>query len=340
MPTETRPAVTIISPVYNAERFIERCIDSVLAQTFTNWEQIIVDDGSTDGTEAIVRRYHDPRIRYVRLPHRGLTALAETYNTALQQARGDLIAVLEGDDAWPADKLAKQVPVFSDAQIMLSWGWGIVVDDDDRYIRRWAIPRLARRRMPMAELFRILVRWNVVSPALTVMTRRAALQEVGGFTQTGSDLFVDLPTWLTLTGRIDGMAQFINDDLGLYRIHTTNTGTLHNSKMRFEHQHVAEAVIRQLGAERMRQLGWSREDDRVTLASLSATRGIGHLQLGEMKEARKEFATSLRNTRSIREAGKAAIGYTSTLAGVNLIRWAQRFRYFLGSVALRIRNYA
>src|SRR5688500_648199 len=91
------PRVSIISPVYNADRYIGACIDSVLAQTFTDWEQIIVDDGSTDQTEAVVRKYNDPRIRYVRLPHRGLPALAESYNVALRDARGALIAVLEGD---------------------------------------------------------------------------------------------------------------------------------------------------------------------------------------------------------------------------------------------------
>ncbi len=340
MPTDSQPKVTIISPVYNAERHIERCIRSVLAQTFTSWEQIIVDDGSNDRTEALIRQFDDPRIRYIRLPHRGLVALAETYNTALQHARGDLIAILEGDDAWPAHKLARQVPVFDDPDLMLSWGWGIVVDDDDKQLRRWAIPKLARRRMPMPELFKILVRWNVVSPALTVMTRRTALQAIGGFSQVGSAMFVDLPTWLTLTGKISGSAQFIDDDLGLYRIHTTNTGTLRNSEMRFEHQQVSEAVIEQLGQERVRELGWNREDDRLTLASLSATRGIGHLQLGDMKAARREFGTTLRHTRSAREALKALIGYASTLAGVNLIRIAQKVRFFIGSLALRIRNYA
>ena len=91
MPTE-RPRVSIVTPVYNAERFIGACVRSVLDQTFDDWEQIIVDDGSSDATGDIARGFDDPRVRYIGLPHRGLSALAETYNTALQVARGELIA--------------------------------------------------------------------------------------------------------------------------------------------------------------------------------------------------------------------------------------------------------
>src|SRR5688500_11247566 len=114
MPTRSAdaPRVTVITPVYNAERYLGACIDSVLAQTFGDWEQIIVDDGSSDGTEAVARSYTDARIRYLRLPHRGLSALAESYNTALREARGGVIAILEGDDVWEPHKLERQVPLF------------------------------------------------------------------------------------------------------------------------------------------------------------------------------------------------------------------------------------
>src|SRR5688500_377534 len=96
------PLVTIVTPAYNQKRYIAECVESVLAQTYPHWEQIVVDDGSTDGTPEIVESYRDPRIRCIRLPHRGLAALGESYNTALAAARGELVAILEGDDLWPA----------------------------------------------------------------------------------------------------------------------------------------------------------------------------------------------------------------------------------------------
>ncbi|HET7188328.1 MAG TPA: glycosyltransferase family 2 protein, partial [Gemmatimonadaceae bacterium] len=123
-----RPLVTILSPVYNQERYVAQCIESALAQTYTEWEQIFVDDGSTDGTRDVIARYRDPRIQVIALPHRGLGALAESYNAALAVARGSLVGILEGDDAWPADKLELQVPTFDDPATFLSWGRGALID--------------------------------------------------------------------------------------------------------------------------------------------------------------------------------------------------------------------
>src|SRR5437667_7605704 len=99
------PLVSVITPAYNHRRFIGPCIESLLGQTYTNWEQIIIDDGSTDDTAEVVRSYSDPRIRYFHQENQGIDALAQTYNRALNLSRGELIAVLEGDDLWPEDKL-------------------------------------------------------------------------------------------------------------------------------------------------------------------------------------------------------------------------------------------
>ena len=157
--------VSIITPVYNAEPFIARCMRSVLAQTYTDWEMLIVDDGSTDRTPSIIREFDDARITYIPLQHRGIASLAETYNTALAKASGELVAILEGDDEWPANKLALQVPAFLEDDVVLSWGRGMIIDEADRRSGYWPVKRQFRRDIPMNELFRVLARWNVLSPA-------------------------------------------------------------------------------------------------------------------------------------------------------------------------------
>ena len=108
--------VSIITATYNHEKFIAKCIESVLRQTYPNWEQIIVDDGSTDNTESIVREYaaKDSRIKYIRKEHEGIMNLKNSYNLALDNSTGDLIAILEGDDYWPDYKLEVQVPYFKE----------------------------------------------------------------------------------------------------------------------------------------------------------------------------------------------------------------------------------
>jgi glycosyltransferase involved in cell wall biosynthesis len=86
--------VTVITPTYNHEQYIRACIESVLSQTYPKWEQVIVDDGSTDKTPEIIGSYKDKRIRYVRQENVGIFRLPETYNRALAAARGELIAML------------------------------------------------------------------------------------------------------------------------------------------------------------------------------------------------------------------------------------------------------
>ena len=319
--------VSIVAPVYNAEKYIERCIRSALAQTYENWELLIVDDGSSDNTASIVSGFTDPRIRFFPLPHRGIAKLAESYNTALDAATGELIAILEGDDEWPAEKLARQVPAFDDDDVVLSWGRGMMIDGESKPSRYWPVPPDYRRDLGMGELFRVLARWNVLSPAVTVMLRKRALDNIGGFQMAGSSLFVDLPTWLLVAATATGRARYIDEDLGLYRTHTTNTGLLHNSKMRLEHDAVFKAVQAKIGEEGLARLGWSEEDERRTNASANLTRGVAALQDGEHKAARNAFRSTMRGTRSPSEYAKALAGYGSALLGVDFISVAIGLRY-------------
>ena len=334
MATDQTPRVTIITPVYNGERFIARCIASALAQTFADWEQIVVDDGSTDRTAEIVHGFNDPRVRWLPLPHRGITALADTYNAALRAARGDLIAVLEGDDAWPHDKLATQIPGFDASDMMLSWGRAIVIDENDRPLRRWQCPRTARRDRSSAAMFRLLARWNVL-PALTVMTRRTALEQIGGFQQLGSQLLVDWPTWLVLTANVSGTVKFIDHNIGWYRMHGTNAGHVNLARLRFEHQSILSAVLERVGRERLKQLGWSEHYERVVRTTVTLAQGIGQLHTGGRAPARAAFAHVLRETSSLREFVTALLGYGSAIIGIDGFAQAQKLRQAAASLPLR-----
>ncbi len=99
--------VSIIMPAYNCARFIRESINSVLAQTYTAWELLIVDDCSTDNTAEVVDNYADSRIRYMRNEQNKGAALSR--NKALREAKGRYIAFLDADDTWTHDKLEKQI---------------------------------------------------------------------------------------------------------------------------------------------------------------------------------------------------------------------------------------
>ena len=101
--------VSIIMPAYNAEKYIEEAIESVLKQTYRNWELIIVNDCSIDATEQIVKKYQeqDERIKFHSLTEN--QGVANARNTAIQNARGRYLAFLDSDDMWLPEKLEKQI---------------------------------------------------------------------------------------------------------------------------------------------------------------------------------------------------------------------------------------
>ena len=102
--------VSIVMPSYNTGRFIKETIDSVLAQSYTMWELIIVDDCSTDNTDDVVSQYlADERIRYIKNDTNSGAAVSR--NRALREAKGKWIAFLDSDDLWEADKIQKQIVI-------------------------------------------------------------------------------------------------------------------------------------------------------------------------------------------------------------------------------------
>ena len=100
------PMVTVVIPMFNVEKYIEKCIISVLEQTFKNFEVICVDDGCTDNTLNILKQFTDPRIKLIKQQNRGL---AGARNTGIQAARGIYIALLDSDDCWASQKLSEHV---------------------------------------------------------------------------------------------------------------------------------------------------------------------------------------------------------------------------------------
>ena len=129
-----RPLVSIVTPAYNSEKYVESSVRSILGQTYDELELIVVDDGSTDRTGEIVRSIDDPRLRYIRAERRGVERLAETINKGFAASRGSLVTMFPSDDLCPPNRLALQVPAFEDDKVVLCFGWGILIDEHDQKI--------------------------------------------------------------------------------------------------------------------------------------------------------------------------------------------------------------
>lgn len=131
MEAQNNALISIVMPSYNTEKYISESINSVLAQTYTNWELIIVDDCSTDNTDEIIKPFlSDERIKYLKNEKNSGAAISRNY--ALREAKGKYIAFLDSDDTWEPEKLEKQVRfmeengykfTYTDYRIQLNGEW-------------------------------------------------------------------------------------------------------------------------------------------------------------------------------------------------------------------------
>lgn len=217
------PLVSIITPTYNHERYIADCIQSVLRQTYTNWEMIIVDDGSTDSTLKVAQSFAagDRRIHVYTQQNVGIFRLGETYNFAVSVSTGNYLAVLEGDDVWSENKLELQVKAMEEQpEAVLCWGraYSSTADlssDYQLYPLEDKSPGVYTNT-PLYEASRQLI-LSCFIPALTVMVRRDAISVAGGFLQSHGLPLVDLPTWQQLS--LQGPFIYIPEVLGRWRIY-------------------------------------------------------------------------------------------------------------------------
>ncbi|MCY7385968.1 MAG: glycosyltransferase [Microcoleus sp. CAN_BIN18] len=166
------PQVSVIIPAYNGDRYIMQAVESVCAQTYTNWEIIVIDDGSTDETHQVLQPYYD-RIRYVHQENRGVAAAR---NRGIQEAKGEFIAFLDQDDFFFPDKLAAQIALFRQQPSLgiVNSGWRIVNQQGEKIsdIKAWEyFPKLD------------LETWIVQMPVLpsAMMFSRQWLELAGGF---------------------------------------------------------------------------------------------------------------------------------------------------------------
>jgi glycosyltransferase involved in cell wall biosynthesis len=220
----SNPLVSIISPTYNHEKYISGCIESVLNQTYDNWEMIIVDDGSTDRSASIAEDYShkDSRITLLKQANVGIFQLSKTYNKALELSKGEYIAILECDDVWEANKLELQVIAMEkDKEIVLCWGKTEVINSDRTavYSVQPDLNSPVRQYFdnePIGSILNAFLFQNCI-PALTILIRRSELLRIGGFIQNNGLPLVDLPTLYELSLR--GKFKFLPITLGGWRIY-------------------------------------------------------------------------------------------------------------------------
>jgi len=211
------PIVSVVVPAYEAERFIARTLASALGQTMEDLEVIVVDDGSRDATADIVAQMAgtDPRLVLRRQENAGVAAAR---GLGLTAARGRFVAMLDADDLWHREKLARQLAVFEreGAHADLVYCRYREIDEEDRVLRSELHPA------PVGDVYAALILSNFAGGGSAALIRREALAAVGGFGETAAEGMgaEDIALFLALAER--GGFALANGFLLGYRRHAAN----------------------------------------------------------------------------------------------------------------------
>ncbi|UXN72362.1 glycosyltransferase [Devosia sp. A8/3-2] len=197
------PKVSIITPVLNAERFLPAAIESVMAQTETDWELLLINDGSTDASPEIaaLAAASDARIRTVSRPANARHGAAAARNAGLALAKGEFVAFLDADDLYEPHKLETELALLAaHPEAAMVYGPTLWWRDGERP-RRWVEPmhRQANRlHRPPALVSKVILSldWHVPCTC-AVLIRRSAIAEIGGFEEQFT-LYEDQTLWTKL----------------------------------------------------------------------------------------------------------------------------------------------
>lgn len=196
------PLVSVIIPFLNAEKFIHEAIESVFAQTYDNWELFLVDDGSTDASTEIARRYAEEspeKVRYLEHPAHQNRGVSASRNLGVSRAKGKYVATLDADDVWLSQKLARQVAVLrSHPKAAMTYGpaqwwysWTEEIEDSQRdYMQDLGVqPNTLFKPPTLLPLF--LRQERAIPVPCTLLVKRDVIERIGGWEESFRTLYED-----------------------------------------------------------------------------------------------------------------------------------------------------
>ena len=274
------PVVSVVVPCYNLGHYLDEAVDSVLAQSFQQFEILVVDDGSTDDTADRLKTIGDPRLQYVVRPHAGVSA---TRNAGVKLATGELVSFLDSDDEWKPHKLQCEIAVFKQHPELDAVFTDLEKYDGDAFVPSFmrASPLFSRRLtgvhsheviiVPSQEMHLYLLQEVFVKPSALTM-RLDAFRCAGGFDERWSssedwEFLLRFAKW--------GRFGYIDEPLVILRIsrdslhridqprgETAMLGLLARERDGLKGDPQALAAVRRGLRERVKQFAWYYEDRR------------------------------------------------------------------------------
>ena len=208
------PLVSIVITCYNYAQYLSGCIESVLAQTYKNYEVVVVDDGSTDNTFEIAQPYcRKFAVRYVRQENEGQ---ASAKNRGIKESKGEFIAFLDADDQWEPDKLSKQIPLFAIQEVGVVYSRFVYIDNEGKSLPMEDPGKFLEPRR--GKVTASLIYDNFI-PFSSVIVRRVSFEASGVFDES-LNMGIDWDLWLRLSTR--HQFDFCEEPFLLYRIGHSN----------------------------------------------------------------------------------------------------------------------
>jgi glycosyltransferase involved in cell wall biosynthesis len=215
--------VSVILPVYGVEQYIAEAVRSVLAQTYGNFELLIVDDGSPDRSIEICQQFIDPRIQIIQQKNRGLSGAR---NTGIRHAQGEYLAFLDGDDLWTPEKLERHVAHLDNSpEVGLSFSRSAFIDEQGKDLNTYQMPKLTGITADY------LLCCNPVGNGSAPVVRREVFKSIGRKNAEIETCYFDeslrraedIECWLRIAIQTPWLIEGIPEPLTLYRV---NAGSL------------------------------------------------------------------------------------------------------------------
>lgn len=215
MKSKLKPLISVVIPSFNHANLIQKALQSLIDQTYQNWEAIIIDNHSTDETNKVLKRYKDTRIKCLKINNRGV--IAKSRNLGIKIAKGEWIAFLDSDDYWTSDKLSVCVEYMSKK-------CDFIYHDMERISNKFQFfgRKLNKtRQLKNPIVIDLLLKGNLISNSSTIVKKKI-LEKVGMVNESKSLIAAeDYNTWLKISTLTD-LFVYIPKRLGFYFVHEHN----------------------------------------------------------------------------------------------------------------------
>lgn len=220
---DSLPLVSVITPLYNAEKYIAQTIESVLSQTYPQWEMLVVDNCSSDASKDIVKSFNDPRIKLIELEYNS-GGPARPRNIGMEHAQGEYVAFLDADDIWLPEKLEKQLIFMKQENVNFTSCNCSLIDEKGMYISP-GLKNSLLEKITSKKTICDVIKYSFILTSSVIVHKKILLN----FNEFPEYISVeDFDLWLRILVFKDACYKYQNQTLMQYRVVNNSASNRHN----------------------------------------------------------------------------------------------------------------